>query len=125
MVASEDPKRFIPKFMYYTGPAFKASEKTEGDISTLGPPMKASILQFQCGKARIKCRTTSERGEVHVAAMKQFKAVSNYENIHGYFNDEILSHPNAIEVWKTCWRRVHGYTHPVCGDKSVVNLIIF
>lgn len=104
-----------PKFFYYTAPAYTAAEQAQGNISSSRLSYEGIYMTITLWENKEVMRNYF-RGEAHVAAMKQLKAVSSYAKIHGYFADEIPSNSDAIEAWKTGGRRVHGEPKPIYGD---------
>ena len=103
------------KFYYYTTPAFRAAESSEGIISASGTSYKSVYMTVMLWESKEDMRKYF-RGEAHIAAMKQLKDVSRYGKIHGYFTDKLPSNTEAIEMWKKEGRIIHGELSNLYGD---------
>mmetsp|Transcript_15322 Transcript_15322/g.18649 ORF Transcript_15322/g.18649 Transcript_15322/m.18649 type:complete len:141 (-) Transcript_15322:2453-2875(-) len=104
-----------PKFFRYTAPAYTAAQGATGNIACSKLSYETLYMTITVWEDKQAMRKYF-RGEAHVAAMKQLKAVSSYGKIHGYFTDEMPSDSDAIEAWKKGGRRVHGNPNPMYGD---------
>ena len=99
------PRNFFTtiKFWFFTIPAFRAAQKSEGNLFCVAKKIDSYYHTITAWKSRdmmMKYLT----GKAHSKAMKNFSLIGT-GSTYGYEGGQIPSWKEAIEIWKKNFKR--------------------